>query len=206
MKIYYLSFVFGALIYCQGAFAESGSFRYVGNCNPVRIQASQTMQKALRSISRKAGTQLNVYSCYRDKGKQASIRKRNKCSPEYGSVDCRGRVARVSAHTHNVAADLWGFAPITTQCKILASVRSEVGGGRGGVGSYPGKRGRGNGHFDLGRARSWNMCKFLGSSGASGRFVSERERVQRFKQRRRMRSAWIDWNEWNRLHAHQSGR
>lgn len=152
--IFTLLAIFTGSLLCANAHAwgSSGTDRgyvFVGNCNPVMINQSPPMQRALRAIAKKYGKQLNVFSCFRDSKYQARLRARNKNAANY------------SQHSFGVAADMYLTNSVKTNCNLLNSVRSEVMGGRGGIGNYGGQ----SSHFDIRAGNvAWKGCNFIGDN------------------------------------------
>jgi hypothetical protein len=137
-------------------------FKLVGRCagsegvyvrnGRVLNGVKRDIKPSLNAISQAAGKNLQIYSCFRSQARQNAILKSHGCAP-FGRRNCSQSVARSSAHTYTIAADIQAITSnLRKQCQIIAQGRAVAGGG--GVGTYPG----GDGHFDLGRTRSWNRC------------------------------------------------
>jgi hypothetical protein len=143
----------GTSVFAADSFTTSGrcatqeGYQYVKNGRDGR-----DIKPSLNAIARAAGQKLQIYSCYRSQAVQNGILAQRGCNKP--GANCSQSVARVSQHTKSIAADIKKFASASAQCKALAQGRNAQG-GMGGVGTYP----RGDGHFDVGSSRSWNLCK-----------------------------------------------
>lgn len=158
-----LTLAFGHLAQAQ----QDENFTKSGRCTGAGAKYVENgrdgldIKPSLNLIARAAGKKINLFSCFRDQSVQNSLLKARGCRP-YGSRDCSQSTARHSAHTYTIAADIGNISrDLRKQCQILAKGRS-VAGGRGGVGTYP----RGDGHFDMGRLRSWNRCRGVVASNS----------------------------------------
>jgi len=171
MTLRHLFLFLGALSVTAPAFAAD-RFKLSGNCTGSGAQyvkngrsGSPDIKPALNAIAEAAGVkELNVYSCYRSQDRQNQLLRERGCEP-FGTNNCTSTTAKVSQHTKTIAADFKNFnRNLVAQCQAIARGRSKTG-GIGGVGTYP----KGDGHFDVGSARSWNRCKGVVASAAGYR-------------------------------------
>lgn len=154
------------LLAAPAATWADGTFTYLGGCNSQRIQSNPDMQRAFRAISAKLGQNIALNSCYRSQATQDTLLRNGNCYP-YGRNNCNGTIATRSYHTYGIAGDFHVNVADAPLCRAMDQVRTEVLGGRGGVGGY----GSGYAHFDNRSYRcSYNICgKILpGGCGGSG--------------------------------------
>ncbi|MGZ3702475.1 MAG: hypothetical protein ACXWR1_02780 [Bdellovibrionota bacterium] len=153
-----------SLAILPAAAQASGTFSYLRSCDSHRIQSNPDMQRAFRAIAAKLGQNIALNSCYRSQQTQDVLLRNGHCYP-YGKTNCNGTIATHSYHTYGIAGDYHASAADAPLCKAMDEVRTEVLGGRGGVGGY----GSGYAHFDNRPYRcSYNICGKILAGGCSG--------------------------------------
>ena len=163
MKFSFL-LIFFATVFFPAAARADGTFTYLRSCDSQRIQGNPDMQRAFRGISAKLRQNIALNSCFRSQQNQDTLLRSGNCAP-YGKKNCNGTIATRSYHTYGIAGDFHVAVADSPLCQAMDQVRTELMGGRGGVGGY----GSGYAHFDNRPYRcSYNICGKVLPGGCRG--------------------------------------